>query len=61
MTKPFLAGVLLVVATLSLSSQSPNSDSGQSKQLLALENAWNQAEMKGDNGALDLLLSSEFV
>lgn len=47
---------LMLGALLSIAQEA-----AESKHILALENAWNQAQMKGDSSALDLLLGDGFV
>jgi ketosteroid isomerase-like protein len=38
-----------------------NAQKGDEGQILALENAWNQAELQHDPAALDLILTDDFV
>ena len=51
--------VLAIGATLQ--GQTLMTDNAEAARLLALENAWNQAELKHDARALDLLLAETFV
>jgi len=46
---------------LSLCAFSSIAQEDEVRHIVALENAWNQAEMKGDSSALDLLLGDGFV
>jgi len=52
---------LLSVPLLLLSALSTVAQEDEVRHIVALENAWNQAEMKGDSSALDLLLGDGFV
>jgi len=52
--------VLLLVALPAAQVRSRNSDPEKTK-LIALENAWNQAQIHRDGQALDSLLADEFV
>ena len=53
--------IVCVALALHLMAQMPTSKDDQAKQILALENAWNPAEIRGDTGGLDLLLGADFV
>ena len=56
-----VAGTLLVFVALLCGAQNPTGSSEETRQLLALETAWNQAEMKGDTRGLEILLGDDFV
>ena len=51
----------LLLAALVSSAQTSKPGSEEARQVLALENAWNQAEVKADASGLNLLLGDEFV
>jgi ketosteroid isomerase-like protein len=53
-----LAIALGAVALLGWAQSAPKGDQGQ---ILALENAWNHAEMEHDPAALELILTDDFV
>jgi hypothetical protein len=55
-----ICGLLLFVAMPLPAQKSANADS-QKTYILALENAWNQAEASKDAKALDTLLASTLV
>ena len=55
------AFVLALAVCLSVNGQNHAVDESESERVLALENAWNQAEVHGDTRALELLLGSSFV
>ncbi len=57
--KLFSAG-LLVFLCLPVSGQKRDAAADRS-MLIALENAWNQAQIQRDGGALDTLLSDKFI
>ena len=59
-TKLFAVSILLLAAVVS-SAQSSKPESEEARQVTALENAWNQAEIKADVSGLNLLLGDEFV
>jgi hypothetical protein len=52
--------VLMLAVALPGISQEPVFK-GEEGQILALENAWNQAELQHDPGALDQILTDDFV
>src|SRR5437879_12570214 len=56
----FAGCVLLTIFSLSAPSRPSDSSIHESK-LLALENAWNQAQLHHDSKALDSLVSDTFV
>jgi hypothetical protein len=56
----FSSLVLLTIFSLSIRS-SPVDSSAHESKLLALENAWNQAQLRHDAKALDTLVSDTFV
>ena len=60
--RPFIvcSGVL-VLAFLSTIALAAESNAEKSRSVLALENAWNQAESRHDGQALKLLLADDFV
>ncbi len=60
MKSPILAALLVLATALSSISQEP-ARKGDEGQILALENAWNQAELQHDPGALDQILTDDFV
>ena len=60
MNKLYLAGVLLL-QTLASTAQRTKTEIEDARQVTALENAWNQAEIKADASGLNLLLGDEFV
>jgi len=60
MMKRYFTPVLLLAA-LAANAQSTQPQSEEAKQVLALENAWNQSEVKADTKGLDLLLADDFV
>ena len=53
--------ILLLTASLSSGGQNHATETGESARILALENLWNQAELKRDARALELLLANTFV
>jgi ketosteroid isomerase-like protein len=53
--------IMLMAASLSAFSQGSRTESDESRMILNLENAWNQAEMSHDAHALDSLLADKFV
>src|ERR1700687_5624800 len=53
--------VLLISAASRFSAQSPGQPDAGENRILALENAWNQAEQQKDAGALKVLLAPEMV
>ncbi len=53
--------LVLAMAGLSLFAAAQDADRGGASKLLALENAWNRAEGKGDVRALDLILDGAVV
>jgi ketosteroid isomerase-like protein len=55
-----LISVLMLAAVLPSIAQE-GSRKGEEGQILALENAWNAAELQHDPGALDQLLTDDFV
>ena len=55
------AFVLALAVCLSVNGQNHPIDDGESGRVMALENAWNQAETHGDSRALGLLLGPSFV
>jgi hypothetical protein len=55
------AFVLALAVCLSVNGQNHGIDDGESRRVMALENAWNQAETHGDGRALGLLLGPSFV
>ena len=54
-----LALCLLCLASLANAQDSP--DNGKDSLLLALENAWNQAQLHHDSKALDQLIADTFI
>jgi hypothetical protein len=54
-------GGVLVLAFLSTVALAAEPDAEKSRSVLALENAWNQAESRHDGQALKLLLADDFV
>src|ERR1700722_8859012 len=55
-----LAALLVLTAGLPVAANEPGRK-GEEGQILALENAWNQAELQHDPGALDQILTDDFV
>ena len=59
------SSLIWIVAAIWLGSPSgalgQNSQAGDEGQILALENAWNQAELQHDPAALELILTDDFV
>jgi ketosteroid isomerase-like protein len=53
--------LLVVAMTLSVSAQDKAAHSAEKSMILALENAWNQAELHHDPGAVDALLAETFI
>ena len=51
----------LVLATALLAAQNDSLDTATTSRLIALENAWNQAQLHHDDKALDRLVSEKFV
>ena len=60
MNKLYVVCVLLLL-TLASSAQRTKTEIEDARQVTALENAWNQAEIKADASGLSLLLGDEFV
>ena len=60
MNKLYVVCVLLLL-TLASSAQRTKTEIEDARQVTALENAWNQAEIKADASGLNLLLGDEFV
>jgi hypothetical protein len=60
MRSAILAGTCLALMSLTASAQSPASAS-ETERILALENAWNGAEISRDVRSLNLLLAETFV
>ncbi|HEV2713924.1 MAG TPA: hypothetical protein VGU64_01585 [Terriglobales bacterium] len=56
MRKMTLPCIMLMAASLSVFAQGSRTESDESRMILNLENAWNQAEMSHDAHALDSLL-----
>ena len=54
-------GLLLCLATLPVCAQKHERKRLESAEILRLEEAWRQAQMSGDIGAMDRLLSDEFL
>jgi hypothetical protein len=54
-------GGVFILAFLSTMSLAAEPDAEKSRSVLALENAWNQAESRHDGQALKLLLADDFV
>jgi hypothetical protein len=57
-----IACVCLLISTISSAvyGQLQSIEDDESARVLALENAWNQAEARGDSHALELLLEAQF-
>ena len=60
MNKLYVVCVLLLL-TLASSAQRTKTEIEDARQVTALENAWNQAEIEADASGLSLLLGDEFV
>jgi len=60
MKKKLLASLLLFVAALA-AAQSSDSTSSDKSLLIALENAWNQAQLHHDSKALDAIVATSFI
>ena len=60
MKTTILAALLVLTAGLPGTAHEP-ARKGEEGQILALENAWNQAELQHDPGALDQILIDDFV
>ena len=60
MKSAILVTVLILAAVLPSISQEPVYK-GEEGQILALENAWNQAELQHDAGAMGQILTDDFV
>jgi ketosteroid isomerase-like protein len=60
MTKSHFACALFLACALVARAQTPRGQDEDAKTVLALESAWNQAEMKADAPALRLLLADTF-
>jgi ketosteroid isomerase-like protein len=56
----FICAVLMLSLS-NLLSQGQSLKKGDEGQILALENAWNQAELQHDPAALELILTDDFV
>lgn len=56
-----LTGTILILATMLAGAQTRSKDDPQKTRLIALENAWNQAQIHRDGQALDSLLADNFV
>jgi len=61
MTKPHLLCSLLFLAGFLAQAQNSASSHGNESLLLALENAWNQAQLHHDSKALDELVADTFI
>ena len=59
--KVTFAGALLVLLSVLSASQTRSKDNPEKTRLIALENAWNQAQIHRDGQALDSLLADTFV
>ena len=59
--KFFLVALSLLALSRASSSQAPGSSDGDQGKILALENAWNQAEEHKDVRALEMLLHPDLV
>jgi len=60
--KSLFAGMFLLVAVLMAAAQSTPADTNAEKsKLIALENAWNQAQIHRDGEALNRLIGDNFV
>lgn len=57
----FTAGLLALACTVLLLAQDAGKPSGEEGRLLALESAWNHAELSKDAAALNQLLSDSLV
>ena len=58
----FFTGSLLILLALASAAQTHSKDNNPEKtKLIALENAWNQAQIHRDGQALDSLLADTFV
>lgn len=60
MKTTILAALLVLTVGLPGTAREP-ARKGEEGQILALENAWNQAELQHDPGALDQILTDDFV
>jgi ketosteroid isomerase-like protein len=56
-----LAVCLMILLACCASTYGQTSDKGDEGQILALENAWNHAEVQHDPAALELILTDDFV
>jgi hypothetical protein len=56
----FVSAGLLIILCLPVSAQKRDAAADRS-MLIALENAWNQAQIQRDGGALDSLLADKFI
>ena len=52
--------LLFLVVSVSIAQDSANSSHGSESLLLALENAWNQAQLRHDSEALEGLVADSF-
>src|SRR5580693_2709820 len=57
----FICAVLILSLSNLLPAQGQSLQKGDEGQILALENAWNQAELQHDPAALELILTDDFV
>jgi len=56
------AGVLVLVSSLMASAQTlPQDEQAKRSMLIALENAWNQAQIHRDGEALNLLMGDRYI
>ncbi len=53
--------LLFLVVSVSIAQDSANSSHGSESLLLALENAWNQAQLRHDSKALEGLVADSFM
>jgi ketosteroid isomerase-like protein len=57
----FIALITMLCLTMVAATTAQNSSRSDEGQILALENAWNQAELNHDPAALELILTDDFV
>lgn len=56
-----VVGILLLACTVAGAEVHASKNAGDKSKLIALENAWNQAQLHRDGQALDTLISDDFV
>ena len=58
MNKAIVVSIVLLVASICFGQEA---DSAETSMLVALENAWNQAQLHHDSKALEMLLADTFI